>query len=72
MSKNLEEAALSISKNADVAEKLSQLLAEPGDRAYIICTSGNCSNNAKGECTIYTVLGVRKTAGMPCKEHKPV
>lgn len=71
MNDKLTHVAALAGSNADVVNKLDQLLAGPNDRAYVICTFSDCKLNIKGQCTIYTVLDVpRMKTGKPCDRYE--
>ena len=59
--------AAATGKNPALADKLDDILTGPNDRAFLVCTCKDCTNNAEGECLIYTVHDVPKMRpGVPC------
>ncbi|MBI1922434.1 MAG: hypothetical protein HYS23_15285 [Geobacter sp.] len=67
MDSKLDQIAISIGSDPDVAERLDKVLQNPRDRAWIICSFRDCVNNIKGECTIYTVASPpAREPGKPC------
>lgn len=67
MDSKLEQVAVTIASDPDVAERLDKVLQNPHDRAWIVCSFRNCANNTKGECTIYTMTASpEREAGKPC------
>lgn len=70
MDDELKNVAAVAGSNADVVEKLDQLLQNPNDRAYVVCSLLDCRLNTKGHCTIYAVLGVQPMkTGQPCDKY---
>lgn len=70
MEDELTHVAAMAAKNRDVAEKLEQILAGPNDRAYLVCSFGDCKLNIKGRCTIYAVLDVPSMKrDKPCEKY---
>lgn len=47
--------ALAIAKNQQVVDTLDQVLRNPGDRAYVVCTATSCRHYERGHCKIFTV-----------------
>jgi len=57
-------------RNADVADKLDQVLVGPNDRAYVVCSTADCRHNTQGRCTIFTVLDVPRMKTRPCEKYE--
>ena len=71
MDDKLKHMAATVGMNADIAEKLDQLLVGPNDRAYVMCSYLDCTLSVKGRCTIFTVLDVpRMKTGQPCDRYE--
>ena len=65
MSDKLTQVAAMAGRNAEVANKLDQVLVGPNDRAYVVCHTLDCKHNRKGSCTIFTVLDVPRMKTRP-------
>jgi hypothetical protein len=73
MEDKLKYMAQTVGMNADIAEKLDEVLVGPNDRAYVMCSFNDCKLSSKGRCTILTVLDVPKMkTGKPCDRYEPV
>jgi len=73
MDDNLKNMVITVGRNADIAEKLDQVLVGPNDRAYVMCSNSDCTLSNKGRCTIFTVLDVpRMKTGQPCDRYQPL
>jgi hypothetical protein len=71
MNDKMRLMAATVGRNADIAEKLDQVLVGPNDRAYVMCTYSDCKLSVKGRCTIFTVLDVpRMKTGQPCDRYE--
>jgi hypothetical protein len=71
MDDHLKHMAMTVGLNADIAEKLDQVLVGPNDRAYVMCSFLDCKLSSKGRCTIFTVLDVpRMKTGEPCDRYE--
>ena len=71
MDDKMEQIAATAGKDPALTDKLEQILTGPNDRAFLVCTYLNCKHNAKGECTIYTVMDVpRMKPGAPCDRYE--
>lgn len=71
MDEKLARVAVLAGTNSEVAETLDKVLTGPNDRAYVVCGYLDCKLNAKGHCTIYTVLDVpRMKTGRPCTSYE--
>ena len=72
MNDELKSVAALAGSNADVVNKLNQILVGPNDRAYVVCSLLDCKVNTRGRCTIYTVLDVpRMKTGQPGQVGQP-
>ena len=60
MNRKLEKVVASIAGNRVLVDALDQILAGPGDGAYIVCSAEECRNNFKGQCTIHAVKSQRE------------
>ena len=70
MDDKMEQIAATAGKDPALRDKLEQILTSPNDRAFLVCTYLDCKHNAKGECTIYTVMDVpRMKPGAPCDRY---
>ena len=71
MDKKLEQVAVTIGSQPEVAEKLDQILARPTDRAYLVCIYLDCVYNSNGVCTIYTVTNPPSGSRTgPCEKYR--
>ena len=70
MNNKIEQIASATGKDSALADKLEQILSGPNDRAFLVCTYLDCTHNAKGECTIFTVMDVpRMKPAAPCDNY---
>lgn len=70
MDEKLKQVAYAAGTDPDVIEKLDQVLNGENDRAFIICSYHDCTNNSQGRCTIFAVQDVpkmKRTA--PCERY---
>ncbi len=63
MTGKMEAVAALIGRNQDIVDILDEVLSEPDDRAYIVCSTVACRNNRQGRCTIHTVKSLREILG---------
>jgi hypothetical protein len=63
MTGKMEAVAALIGRNQDVVDILDEVLSEPDDRAYIVCSTEACRNNIQGRCTIHMVKSLREIIG---------
>lgn len=57
--------------DAALVDKLDQILVDPEDRAYFVCTFLSCKHNLKGRCTIFAVQDVpRMKTNQPCSRYE--
>lgn len=71
MDDKMKHMASTVALNADIAEKLDQVLVGPNDRAYVMCSYTDCKLSNKGRCTIFTILDVpRMKTGHPCDRYE--
>jgi hypothetical protein len=70
MAKDLVRAAAVAGIDDKLVDKLEQILAGPNDRAFVVCSHGDCNLNQRGQCTIFTLQDVpRMKTGQPCTSY---
>lgn len=71
MGKKLIDVAVGLGRQPELTERLDQLLKNPADRAYLLCSYDDCRNYRGGHCSIFMVTDPPPEAGIgPCASYR--